>query len=601
MVKLRKQKKKASHEFFGKSFQFVLSLSFSSIAVIGMLVVGTALYVTFYRSTMDTVATEHRQILEQVNWNLDNYLRNMMKISDTMFFRVIKNTNLAEKSVIPEMSLLYEANRDRLVSLAVFSEEGEVISAIPLSSLKPTVDVTQQGWFTSARSQIENLHFSTPHIQNLFDNTDYRYNWVVSLSRRVELTYGGNVKYGVLLVDMNFSGIEQICRRVNLGDTGYVYIVDNDGEIIYHPMQRLIYANLLSENNITAASYKDGNHTETFEGKDRFVTVKTVGYTGWKIIGVSYMSEVTPYSEISFFAALLLLFAISLMIFVNYFVSSRIANPIMILERSVRDVDRAYANINIDVGGSYEVRNLGQAINAMLTQIRMLMDEVVAEHELKRKSELDALQSQINPHFLYNALDSIVWIIENGEYNKAVLMVTALSRLFRISISKGRNIITVRDELEHARNYLTIQGIRFPNRFRFEINAEPEILDMATIKLIVQPIIENAIDHGMDHVDEDGVIKIDAFSQGDDLYIEISDNGAGMPEDVAAELLKAPARTKSSGSGIGLFNVQERIQLYFGRQYGLTIQSVPDEGTKIIIHLAKMPYVDESGQEDGNK
>lgn len=513
-----------------------LVLSLTIIVIVAVLSIGIVLYSAFYSSMTDSMAKNQRQILEQVNLNLDNYLRSMMGVSDTMYYRVIKNANLAETGISNEMSLFYDAHRDKLVSLAVFSDAGEVIAAYPLSSLKPTASVVEQDWFLRAQNQIENLHFSTPHVQNLFDNLDFRYNWVVSLSRKIDMTYDGEIRHGVLLVDMNVSGIEQICRRVNLGINGYVYIVDRSGELIYHPAQQLIYAGLVGESNEFAASQSDGSRAENFNGQSRFISTKTVGYTGWKIVAVSYMSEITPYSEILAFVLLLVLFAVSIMIFVHKFAD---------------------------------------------------------EHEQKRKSELNALQSQINPHFLYNTMDSIVWVLESGDTRKGVTMITALSRLFRISISKGRNIITVRDELEHARNYLTIQDIRFAGRFTYEINAEPEVLEMSTIKLIVQPVVENSINHGMEYKDGDGLIQINAYVRGGDLFIEISDNGLGMPEETAKKLLAAPSQSTSGGSGIGLYNIKERIRLYFGGKYGLSIHSVPDEGTRVTIHLPAKRHGDE--------
>jgi two-component system sensor histidine kinase YesM len=420
------------------------------------------------------------------------------------------------------------------------------------------------------------------------------YDWVVSLSRSVNVTYSGEIRHGVLLVDMNFSGIEQICRRVSLGANGYVYIINSEGELIYHPRQHLLYGNLMQENNMVAVNYEDGSHFEAFESAQRFITVKTVGYTGWKIVGVSYLSEVAPYSQLAAFIVLVLAFGIMLMFFVNYLVSSTIAKPIKALESSVGEIEPGSPDVVVDIKGPSEVRTLGLAINNMLARIRQLMDEIVVEHELKRKSELDALQAQINPHFLYNALDSIVWIIEEGEYGTAMDLITALSRFFRISISKGRAVITVGDELEHARNYLTIQSIRFKDRFTFSINAQEPVKSMSTIKLIVQPIIENAINHGVEYMDGDGVITVDAYLESEELFIKVADNGMGMTEETMATLFEKPVgNSKNKGSGIGLYKVQERIRLYFGNQYGLRIDSVLDEGTCVTINLPARMY-DES-------
>lgn len=576
-----------------KSIQYMISISFTMVALVGMIFMGLALYLRFIDSTEKMIKEDNIRVIDQVNLNLDGYLRNMMRVSDSMYYRVIKNTDLAVEGMDQEMNLLYETNRDQLVSICVFSESGKLVEASPVSRMKKTVKANQQDWFVSAMNKIENLHFSAPHVQNLFEDPDYRYRWVVSLSRAVELTQDGEIHHGVLLVDMNFSGIEQLFKDVNLGASGYLYLMSDEGEIIYHPRQQLIYSGLLEENNLQTVNYDDGNHEETFLGEERLVTVKTVGYTGWKIVGITPMQDITAdYYHIRSFVVFILLFTIFLMIFANLFVSSRIANPIKSLERSVKELEKGSLDVDIAVGGSYEIQHLGKTIRKMVQQMRQLMEDIVAEQESKRKSELDALQSQINPHFLYNTLDSIVWMIENERYPEAINMVTALARLFRISLSKGKNIISVEDELEHARNYMKIQQVRYKNKFTVEFSAQPETLSLATIKLIVQPLLENAIYHGMEFMDGDGEIKVSAYLEGEDLYIDVGDNGIGIPEEEIQVLLTDETRVRGKGSGIGLRNVHQRIQLYFGKEYGLMINSEPDVGTTIRIHLPKLSCED---------
>ncbi|MCY1713615.1 cache domain-containing sensor histidine kinase [Caproiciproducens galactitolivorans] len=577
---------KITHFLQKRSLQFTISLTFTAVSVIGMLIVGLSLSMRYINLSEKMIAEDNTHMVNQVNLNLDTYLRNMMRISDSMYYRVIKNADLSTDNISNDMSLLYETNHDLLISIGVFSNSGKVIAAEPLAQLKPSSGVTDQSWFTNASQKIENSHFSTPHVQNLFADPDNKYHWVVSLSRAVELTNAGSITHGVLLVDMNFSGIEQICKNVDMGESGYIYLTNGDGELIYHPRQQLIYSNLMQENNAAAAHYDDSSHSETFQGQKRMVTVKTVGYTGWKIIAVTPMQDITSnYQQIRIFAGFFVFFSIFLMVFLNMFLSSRIANPIKELEHSVRDLDKGNLNsVDISVSGSYEVQHLGKTIRSMVDQLHKLMDDIVAEQESKRKSELDALQSQINPHFLYNTLDSIIWMVENERYDGAVTMVTALARLFRISLSKGKNIISVADELEHVRNYLTIQKMRYKNKFVYEIDAEPETLHYATIKLIVQPLVENAIYHGMEFMGGDGEIRIHAYQKENSLYIDIIDNGLGMPQEQADALL-TETRVRGKGSGIGLKNVQERIQLYFGSDYGLAIYSEPDEGTTARIHL----------------
>ena len=283
-------------------------------------------------------------------------------------------------------------------------------------------------------------------------------------------------------------------------------------------------------------------------------------------------------------------------------IAHNISDPIRRLEQSIKELEAGRDNVEIEERGCYEVQHLSRSIRSMVSTMHHLMDDIVQQEAQKRRSELEVLQSQINPHFLYNTLDSVIWMTEAGRYDEAIQMVTSLARLFRISLSRGSSIITLADELEHARHYMNIQQIRYKNRFTTEITAEPGTEGLYTLKLIVQPILENAIYHGMSAAEDEGVISVRAYRRGDDLFIDVEDNGLGMRPEVAEQLLEEhrPA-INTKGSGIGVRNVHQRIQLTFGRQYGLTIQSEPDEGTLVRIHLpaldeeASRPYRKEAG------
>lgn len=573
------------------SIQVILSLFFTVVAVVGMVFLGLTLFLRFSASNNALLAENSQRVLSQVNLNLDARLREMMRFSDAAYYQVIKDADLAEEDIARDLELLYYTSRESLVSIAVFSDSGGLIAAAPLATLKNSVAPEREGWFTAAQQRIENLHFSTPHVQNLFVDPDYRYRWVVSLSRHVELTRDGAIESGVLLVDMSYSGIEQICKDVDpgAGRGGYLYLMDGAGEIVYHPRQQLIYAGLLEENNAAAAAYADGSHDEVFQGQRRQVTVKTVGYTGWKLVGVVPSESLWDnYGQLLLFVLFIVIFSVFLLVLVNLRLSAWITAPLKKLDRAVKELEAGAESVDLQVNGPYEVEHLSRSVQSMVSTMRHLMDDILQQEEQKRRSELDVLQSQINPHFLYNTLDSVIWMTENGRTEDAVVMLTSLARFFRISLSRGSNIITVAEELEHARHYLTIQKMRYKNKFSADISAADGVESLYTIKLIVQPILENAIYHGMDYADGDGRICIQAFREGEDVIIEVADNGPGMPEEVVERLLDqggAYASADTKGSGIGLRNVHRRIQLTFGRAYGLTIFSEPDDGTVVRIRL----------------
>lgn len=582
--------------FQDKSLQFVLTLTFTAVAITVTIGVAIGFATQYRRSAEALVADNNKNVVDQVNINLDNYLHNMIRLSNTMYYSVIKNSDFDQETsqeITEKMRPLYELNDTSLVNLAIFSETGRVLASLPLAELKPNADPAGEEWFMAARQQIENVHFSSPRVEKNFVNADHVYHWVVSLSRSVELTRGGETQSGVLLVNMNFSGIEEIAAGVNLGESGYIYIVDAAGELVYHPRQQLIYSGIAAENNFEAAGYSDGSHREEFQGEERQITVKTMGYTGWKIIAVAPMRDL----EASFSRSLAIIWivalvAIILLILANFFVSSRITDPIKQLEKAVKKLERQNFDGVIPVNGTYEIRHLARTLQNMVASMRGLMDDIVREHESKRKSEMAVLQSQINPHFLYNTLDSVVWMIENKRYEGAISMITALAALFRISLSKGKNIITIAQEMQHVENYLIIQRVRYRNRFVYDIRVDEGLADCGTIKLIVQPLVENAIYHGMEFMDGEGEISIHVYAQDGFLKIAVADNGPGMtPGQVAALIAgrKDPDTTAAQkGSGVGFQNIKERLELFFGSTYGLAVESEPDEGTVITITLPRL-------------
>ncbi len=591
MNKLRDYWKQITDNYQKKSLQYILSISFTLAAII--VVLGALFWsnMRYTNVTENLVIENNENVLEQVNLNLDTHIHTMMNVSDTVYYEVVKKSDIGKEGVTEiseQMKLIYDANSTSLVSISVFSDDGELIVAQPYTRLKTSTEPEKESWFLEADSEIENIYFSTPHVENLFFNSDNLFHWVISLSRSIEITENGSIIHGVMLVNMNLTTIEQICDNVDLGESGYIYIIDQNGEIIYHPDQQLIYGEVISENNIVAATYSDGSVKEIFEDEERYVTVKTVGYTGWKIVGVSPISDITQvYAENTGFLLIIICISIFLLIGINTILSTKVADPIKKLEKSVLEIERNNWDEKIPIGGTNEVRHLGNTIQSMVNNMKQLMDDIVKEQEGKRKSEMDALQSQINPHFLYNTLDSIVWMVENERYEGAIKMVTSLAKLFRISLSKGRSIITIEQELQHVENYLIIQNVRYKSKFTYEINLQEDIKEQATIKLIVQPLVENAIYHGMEYMYGDGELCISACSKQEELIIIIEDNGPGMKPEQLEKLISGTLKPDSKkGSGIGFANVQERIRLYFGEErYGIQVESEPDVGTKVTINI----------------
>ena len=572
---------------YNRSIRNSIFIYFTITSLVAVLLIVISIYSRLSSQLYDTVKQENVSLVNRVDSSMEVYLRNIMKLSDTIYYGIVKNANLSEDSIGEKLTLLYNNNKEQVSNIALISKEGEPISVVPAARFRKNFKAEDEEWFVNALNKTENIHFTLPHVQKMFEKGDNSYNWVISMSRAVEITVGGSTEQAVLLIEMAYQGLEEVLDEVTLGNGGYIYLMDSKGEIIWHPKYELIASGRVKENNLVAAGYDDGSREEIFNGTRQTVVTKTVGYTGWKLVGVIKGTGISlNMLKTRLFIVFVILLIIFIVILINSYISFRVTNPIRELEKSVKALEEGNLDADIYMGGSYEVQHLGKSVQDMKFRIKGLMQDIVNEHEEKRKSEFDSLQAQINPHFLYNTLDIIVWQIENEKQSEAVHTVTALARFFRLSLGKGKNIVTVKDEIDHVKNYLMIQHMRFKNKFDYEFDIAEDVLELPSLKLMLQPLVENAIYHGMEFMDGDGMIMVKAWRKEDELYLSVADNGLGMTEDKVEMILTGKSTSGNGrGSGIGVKNVNERIKLYFGEAYGLTIDSEPDEGTTVIIHL----------------
>lgn len=564
-----------------KSIQFIITASFILITVATVCIVSFMLYNKFSTTAEKNADLNIQQVVEQVNYNLENYVKNISSIFEVVQGLIDKSSSVSNPILVEQLKSIMKTRAD-LISIALFTKEGDLVFNIPELPMRKNTQLERQSWFESAIEHPDTLSFSSPHIQNLFKNT---YKWAVSISRQTSYRKEAGLSEGVLVVDMNFKTIEELSKQVVFGKKGYIYIIDSYGNIVYHPQQQLIHAGLKYENLERVLTYSFGSFEDNSNGENKLITIKTVNPIGWKVVGVAYKDEIlTTKTELNTFILWFLVIIILFVLLLSIVVSAWISHPIQRLAKSVKSVGEGDFTVPITTNGIYEVDQLASRFNMMLRQIRQLMDQIIVEQEAKRKSELDVLQAQINPHFLYNTLNSVIRLAERGETEEVVTAITSLSRFFRISLSKGKNIISVEEELEHVRHYLIIQKIRYKRKFQYAIQVQDEVLNCMTMKLILQPIVENAIVHGIEMMPEEGMIRITARIVEDKLLFQISDNGLGMTPQVLERMLTRDSNSES-GSGVGVKNVHQRIQLYFGHDYGLQFESELEEGTTVRIWL----------------
>lgn len=561
-----------------KSIQVIIAGSFALLTVTCMLTVGLVLYSRFLRAAETNAMINAQQIIDQIKINLDNYIGEMLDISDYVNFEIYMQEVFCSEEFSEFLGNIMKFRED-IVSLAVFSEKGELAAVYPSSGYSGKEVVTQRRWFRLAVESPERLFFSSPHVRETMRGQDRR---IVSLSRSTNFYRMEQGIGGVLLVDMNFNAIDEMFKRVSLGKKGYVMILDSFGHIIFRPRHKPML-DMFDLNNIFNG--RDRSFTKDINGDRVIITINTVEHAEWRIVGISYIDDlIATRKEIGNFMLWMLLLSVFFSMVGAIFISLKISHPIKILENSMKRVSEGNFDIISEVKGDNEVESLSRTFNMMLATIRDLMAQIVRDQSMIRKSELNALQAQIQPHFLYNTLDSILWMAEKGKSGEVVSMVTALSRFFRLSLSNGKSVISVLEELDQVRNYLIIQENRYKNKFTYKIEAQSDTLKCKIPKLLLQPVVENAIYHGIEGMVDKGEICISSSIVEGKLLLQVKDNGLGMSAEKLESLVNYVFKSKGTTS-IGLKNVSERIKIQFGEEYGLELESELEKGTIVKLWL----------------
>lgn len=524
----------------------------------------------FRDSIIDNAITNAGQSVDQVSVTINNYTDDMVDVMDRLYYNSL--TDPASQEELFED--LIEIRSD-IVMIATYDSHDNntgIWSTVPTKEL-----ITTNLSLYSVPADAENgISISAPHVVSVLDNY---YPWVVTITRSADETFSNAAK---IAIDVQFSRIADYIDEVGIGQHGYCFIMDEEGNIIYHPQQQLIHAGLKSENR-QIADLTDGSHISS----GVIYTVRSLDNSNWKIIGVTFLDE-TVNSRVN--TMIIISVLIFLLVVLMSFLSGRLfsvlfTRPVKKLSSAMRAFENnASGFVYEPVFGALEVNSLSDSFEHLVKRIQQLMEEVKNEETTLRKTELKALQAQINPHFLYNTLDSISWMCEEGKNEEAVSMVNALAKLFRISISRGQEIIPIEKEVQHAECYLQIQKYRYTNQFDYEFDVQESCKEYLCNKITLQPLIENALYHGLNMIDE-GHITIRIFEDGDDVVMEVEDNGVGMTPEQVNELFEGDVTDKI---GIGVKNVNDRIKIYFGDHYGITIKSELDVGTVVSIRIPKV-------------
>ncbi len=540
------------------------------------LLAGIVVFATTYRASMiQNVKTSSDQAAVQVERIVNNYMDDIGKS-----LKLIEGFFL-EEAPVRDVDLNHMADiRSDVTAITSYDPDtGELTGAWTGNKTFKKDALANLSFNKEEMPEIGEMIISRPHVESLLLN---EYPWVVSISTRIREKDGTE---RIVVLDSRFSQIASYVDTVGVGNHGYCFIMDQDGTIIYHPQQQLIFAGLKKEDTEKMTARPDGSYEEN----GLIYTIRTREGSSWRIAAVSFVDELVEerLKDCLVLLAALLLIVLAATIISSIVLSRYISRPIHSLNQAMGEFEANAEGFSYEpVYGSREVTSLSNAFGHLVIRIQELMNQVRNEEIVLRKTELRALQAQINPHFLYNTLDSIAWMCEEGRTKDAVEMVNALARLFRISISKGHELIPVEKEVEHAKSYLQIQKFRYKNQFQYSFDVQESCLHYYCNKITLQPIIENAIYHGLNRMIDEGFIEIKIFEDGGDVVFTVEDNGVGMTKEQCESILHK--EVKGQTGGIGIKNVNDRVKIYFGEQYGMKIESELDEGTKVSIRMPKL-------------
>lgn len=532
----------------------------------------------YYTSVAQIIDEQIINTSKQVVSNYELYFDSAIEVSNSIQTKIDNRDVLSEKTAIRSYFDDVKSIKGEILSIAFYDENGDLIVADSTFDTVNNDNVYESNSFQNAINE--------PMI-NIFSGVGFENDrYAFTLSRYMSFNRSEN--HGVALIEFDFTKIVRLIYQSDLGENGHIAIFDRDYNVVYSSLPELIDEDLNETKKLVLGSTGVTINHQSFN-----LYISTITNTGWKVSVFTNNSQIYSvlYNFIIIVIITILLLSI-LYIFIVYVIVKQVTYPLYRLQAEMNKVK----DLNYEVNrsklkkGSKEIIQLDATFNEMMRRIRYLADKLLQEQENQRKSELKALQNQINPHFLYNTLDSIIYMIDKGENQKAEEMIVALSKFFRISISRGKAIIPLKDEVEHVRNYLLIQKIRFGDQFTYSINVDPSLYQYSCIKLILQPLVENAIEHGLNDNESGGQIEIIGTQNESYIILKIKDNGYGISEDKLEQIYKS-FHDDSIHQGVGLKNVYQRIKIYYGEEADIKIDSLFDEGTIISIYIPKKKAV----------
>ncbi|MDO4635592.1 MAG: sensor histidine kinase [Streptococcus sp.] len=553
-----------------KPLLFQLLLYSYGVIIVLLIIAGLAYYHTSSNIIKHETERNTQNTIQQSSQFIDSYVQHLEETSTSL----ASNTSFLNSSNKEQITLAFktilETNSD-LKTITYISKDGKIITTDNFVNLSTSKDMMKEDWYRKAIGKKAMPILLPAHMQNKEKMTD----WVISITQEVQNTNHEN--QGVLKIDLSYRSIANYLKDLKLGNKGFAFIINQKGEYIYHPKESVYHSNQEMEE---MKAYITTKNSYVHNG-EFYVSQISMPSSQWIIVGVSSLDQLNQLKRNLIFSfliiGLIIIFSSSFLITLG---AKKFISPIKQLQETILKISDGDHNLRAQVTGPDELRTLSSAFNQMLEQNDRLLVSIKQNQEEIRNYELQALASQINPHFLYNTLDSIIWMAEFQDNKRVVNMTKSLASYFRLALNQGNEKISLKNEIDHVRNYLFIQKQRYGNRLSYDINEDKNCDDFIIPKLILQPLVENAIYHGIKEVQRDGKITIKTANYNHFIKIIITDNGKGFDQSKSSQ-------SNLERGGVGLENVKRRLALEFGERFTFTIKSEIDEFTKITIKIPK--------------
>lgn len=559
-----------------------LIISFLLMGLLPLTIMSIFSYQTYFGSLASKVDEYSQEVIDRMARDLDEYFEDiealLMREQDFYISQLIKlmqgndyNNRKYTFRIWEDFSNLHRI-KPGLEEIALTFADGKRVSTYGLY----VIDIGEFVSRVEGELQPRGTAIIGPH--NNFLNRS-----VVTIVRPFISSSNGTSTF--ISADINLNRLATVAN-LSLGRHGFVFIADSNGRIVFHPdhdeigkVSDFYQADVLH-------GFQEGINRH--DNQEFIVTKAHSPVTDWSIVSVAYADEIgaelAPIQKITWLVVSLVFLGVILL---AVFLSHSVSRPIKELQDLTQRAANNELSVHIEPQGKDEIANLGHSFNKMIRRIQELMSENVREQKLLRKLEMESLDNQIKPHFIYNTLDMIIGQLESNNNDKAGYLIEALGNFFRLSLSKGREIVPIANELEHVRNYLFIQQLRHGEEYEYDIQVkDPSILNVFIPRLLLQPIVENAIYHGVLPADHQGKISITAYCEGTDICFEVKDDGVGIPQEKLKEINEVLSGQQKPGNEkafFGLRNVNRRAKLAFGENYGIVMHSKPGSGTTAIL------------------